>query len=56
MNEPSVEGLIPIRSDVLPWVKERLNNYNFKCDARVHKFWQTVSICHNGQIETENAW
>ena len=45
---------IEIEDVILVWLKERIKNSNIKLDQRVHKFWQTVSCCHNGQrIESE---
>ena len=55
MNEPSnCVGAIELNDVVLHWVKERIKLSNSKLDVRVHKFWQTISCCHNGQrIESE---
>jgi len=40
-------GSIELSDYVLIWLKERMKGYNTKLDARVHKFWQTISCCHN---------
>ena len=55
MNEHSnFVGAIELNDVVLSWVKERIKFSNSKLDSRVHKFWQTISCCHNGQrIESE---
>ena len=46
------EGAIPIRDDILIWLKERIKNGNSKLDARTLKFWQSIVCLRSDKPKT----